>query len=447
MNFIVQSVYLFIVFIILHLTTIEDAAKDPIYNIVSSNLCDPNVRQYSGYIKINQYTNVFFWFFESRNNPKTSPLTLWLTGGPGCSSMVGLFHEIGPCRPSDGGINIKERPESWNEVSNLLFIDQPVDSGFSFGDKLVSTTGHTSLDLYTFLQRFFEKFPEYSKMNFHIFGDSYAGHYIPSIAKLIDENNILIKSNYLKAIPIKLRSIGIGNGWIDPKTTLKSYPDYLEFNSYGPKLNSSELAMMRSELPECLQLVDNCYTTGTLTDCVLIEDHCIVDTSKYLSFFKNSGLNPFDIRTTADLPHEYTFYLAKPEIMAAIGAQKNYTDCSDDIFQRFYYQGDLVRSYKSAIEYLLNKEFPVLLYHGDADFICNWFSGRELANALIWPFQSEFKDAPTEQWIVHNKPAGEIKSFDKLKFVRIYGAGHEAPFYQPVNSLEMFSKWINNEAK
>ncbi|CAG8455131.1 3015_t:CDS:2 [Rhizophagus irregularis] len=373
----------------------DAAAADPTYSIVSSKLCDPNVKQYSGYIRVDQFTNLFFWFFESRNNPKGSPLTLWLNGGPGCSSMIGLFQEMGPCRSMVGGADVEVHPESWNEVSNLLFIDQPVDTGFSFGKKIVATTEHASLNLYTFLQKFFEKFPEYSKMDFHIFGESYAGHY------------------------------------------------------NGPKLNSSELAAMRSELPECLQSIDLCYTTGNVVDCINAIETCLF--SKYYSHFINSGLNPFDIRTSIATintypPKDYEIYLTKPEIMAAIGAQKNYANCSKDSFDRFVYQGDLEQSHKADVEYLLYRGFPVLLYYGDADFRCNWFSGRELVDALIWKFQSDFNNATVKKWTVGNTIAGEIKSFDKLTFIRIYEAGHEAPFYQPVNSLEMFTKWINNKA-
>ncbi|PKK78587.1 alpha/beta-hydrolase [Rhizophagus irregularis] len=294
---------------------------NPIYNIVSSKLCDPNVKQYSGYIKVDQFTNLFFWFFESRNKPQTSPLTLWLNGGPGCSSMIGLFQEMGPCRSLVGGSDVEIFPESWNQVSNLLFIDQPVGTGFSFGDINISTTEQSTLNLYAFLQKFFEKFPKYSKMDFHIFGESFAGHY------------------------------------------------------NGPILNSSELVAMRSDLVECEQSVDNCYKTGNLTDCILAEQLC--EFGDFNSHFVNTGLNAYDIRTlntTKDTfpPNDYKLYLARPEIRTAIGVFKNYTDCIDDIYIRFILQGDLVQSNKNDVEYLLYRGFPVLLYYGDADYICNW---------------------------------------------------------------------------
>lgn len=109
----------------------EHAADD------TATLCDP-VKQYSGYFKLypgkpGLSKNYFYWFFESRTSPSTDPVTLWMTGGPGCSSEVALFGENGPCSVNEGGNGTVHNPFSWNRRSNLLYIDQPTGTGFSYG--------------------------------------------------------------------------------------------------------------------------------------------------------------------------------------------------------------------------------------------------------------------------------------------------------------------------
>ncbi|CAG8832795.1 42112_t:CDS:2, partial [Gigaspora margarita] len=146
-------------------------------NFSSSKLCDPTVKQYSGYIQISDGSNMFFWFFESRNNPTSSPLTLFINGGPGCSSMIGLFQELGPCSSLPNGTNTTINLYSWNSVSNVLFVDQPVGAGFSYGNNYSTSSQQAASDLFEFMQIWCAKFPQYASLPFHIFGESYAGQY------------------------------------------------------------------------------------------------------------------------------------------------------------------------------------------------------------------------------------------------------------------------------
>ena len=104
------------------------------YKQVPAGICelDPKVKSYSGYADVAEDQHIFWWFFESRTvDPTTAPLTVWINGGPGSSSMIGLFQENGPCF-----VNSKGEPynntHSWSQVSNMLFIDQPTQVGMSY---------------------------------------------------------------------------------------------------------------------------------------------------------------------------------------------------------------------------------------------------------------------------------------------------------------------------
>ncbi|KAM3416501.1 Carboxypeptidase [Cercospora zeina] len=114
-------------------------------------------KQYTGYIGIPPYTlapiqqnysiNTFFWFVEARQTPETAPLTIWLNGGPGSSSLFGMFNELGPCevvQMADGGYGTQMRTFGWDRISNVLFIDQPNQVGLSY-----DTATNASLNLYT----------------------------------------------------------------------------------------------------------------------------------------------------------------------------------------------------------------------------------------------------------------------------------------------------------
>ena len=106
----------------------------------------------------------FYWFFESRSAPKSDPVVLWMTGGPGCSSEVALFGENGPCSVNAAGDGTIPNAFSWNSNASLLYIDQPAGTGFSYGAGADTDEDGVATDMYDFLQQFMQAHPEYSSV-------------------------------------------------------------------------------------------------------------------------------------------------------------------------------------------------------------------------------------------------------------------------------------------
>ena len=97
------------------------------YKPVPPGICElsPTVKSYTGYADVADDQHIFFWFFEARDvDPKEAPLTVWMNGGPGSSSMIGLFGELGPCWVDGKGV-VRDNAWSWSRRSNLLVVDQP----------------------------------------------------------------------------------------------------------------------------------------------------------------------------------------------------------------------------------------------------------------------------------------------------------------------------------
>jgi len=101
----------------------------------SDAVCDGATKGYSGYLSIGDWKHFYFYYFESRKDAQNDPLIMWINGGPGCSSMMGLFMELGPCRVNEHGNGTYPNPSSWIEEASVFFLDQPLGVGFSYADK------------------------------------------------------------------------------------------------------------------------------------------------------------------------------------------------------------------------------------------------------------------------------------------------------------------------
>uniref|UniRef100_A0A803MUF0 Serine carboxypeptidase n=1 Tax=Chenopodium quinoa TaxID=63459 RepID=A0A803MUF0_CHEQI len=94
----------------------------------------------TGYIGMDKgEVQLFYYFFESENNPKQDPVILWLTGGPLCSAMSAILYEIGPIQLEEVD-NIETIPKlflrqyAWTKTASILFVDFPAGAGFSYAE-------------------------------------------------------------------------------------------------------------------------------------------------------------------------------------------------------------------------------------------------------------------------------------------------------------------------
>ncbi|KAF2271875.1 uncharacterized protein EI97DRAFT_241984 [Westerdykella ornata] len=408
-----------------------------------SSLGVDKVKQYSGYLDDDEEDkHLFYWFFESRNDPANDPVVLWLNGGPGCSSLMGLFMELGPSSVTKK-LELKYNEFSWNNNASVIFLDQPVNVGYSYSSGSVSNTVAAGKDIYALLTLFFKQFPEYSKQSFHIAGESYAGHYIPVFASEILSHK---KRN------INLQSVLIGNGLTDGLTQYEYYrPMACGEGGWPAVLDESSCRSMDNALPRCTSLIQNCYNSESVWSCVPASIYC---NNAMIGPYQRTGQNVYDVRRKCgdnslcyDEIDWISNYLNKKEVIKAVGAEVNtYDSCNFDINRNFLLQGDWMKPYHRVVPNLL-KEIPVLVYAGDADYICNWLGNKAWTEALEWSGQKEYKKAQTKDLLLggDGEKIGDVKSSGNLTFVRIHGGGHMVPYDQPAASADFFTRWLSGE--
>lgn len=150
---------------------------------------------------------LFFWFFPAQD-PKhgTKDITLWLNGGPGCSSLAGLLTENGPFLWQDGEAAPYPNPYSWNKLTNMIWVEQPVGTGFSQGKPSIKDEHDLADQFAGFWKNFITTFG-FENADMYLTGESYAGRYVPYIAKnFLDQKD---SQHYnLKGISINNPTIG-----------------------------------------------------------------------------------------------------------------------------------------------------------------------------------------------------------------------------------------------
>lgn len=419
--------------------------------ISEPTICDKNVKQYSGYFQTSNASSdgrkLFFWLMESRKAPSTDPLVMWLTGGPGCSSMLALVAENGPCSVMGAASTPSNNAHSWNNEANVLWVDQPAGTGFSVG----SNDGHmfesiVGDQMYGFLQAFFQHFTQYQSHDFFVTGESYGGHYVPSVSHRVWQGN-----QQKEGIHINLKGLAVGNGLTDPLEQYKWYPE-MAFNGGKSEggtapgvVSNATYQSMLSQVQPCIDKIAQCKSDSTYEACYEAQGFC---NNAFIGPYQQTGMNVYDQRIKCKVPglcYDFsgaTAWLNSADVQKALGVSKKWESCNYAVNAQF--GGDWMQRYDTKIPDMLASGIRVLIYAGDCDFICNWLGNKHWTLKLDWPHNAEFNKAEDKAYMVNNKEAGKFRTANGFSFMQVYQAGHMVPMDQPEVAVQMLNEFITN---
>eukprot|EP01017_Pseudomicrothorax_dubius_P031856 TRINITY_DN4110_c0_g2_i1.p1 TRINITY_DN4110_c0_g2~~TRINITY_DN4110_c0_g2_i1.p1 ORF type:complete len:669 (+),score=176.38 TRINITY_DN4110_c0_g2_i1:24-2030(+) len=411
---------------------------------------------YSGFLNLDSDRAIYYNYALADSDPAKKPIILWLQGGPGSSGMFGFFVLNGPIRiiRTSSGTDpfaLVRAQRSWLEVANVLYVDQPVGTGFSYtksADKLVGDEDQMAEDLYAALQIFLTKgLPADADRPWYYVGESYAGKYVPSIsAKTLQENDKITQGKSQK-LKINLIAAAIGDGLVE---TIVQRPEIvtparaMSYVSSADQYNLNTLSAQCEEAivdgnPVATQLCNKVrdYSTKVAGNIYVYDGRTYAPLSdiEMDDYLNGRGAVPFvDLIKKAlhveSSPKEPVFEVASDSVAAAMNK-------------------DFVNSSIVYLDYILPR-IPVLIYNGNFDLADGPYGAEQWMQHLAAPYGDGITRAPRYIWRPtidgQTLTGGYIQEFGNLKFLTFTLAGHFIPHDQPAKAIAMLQNVLQGNS-
>ncbi|CAK9148560.1 unnamed protein product [Ilex paraguariensis] len=431
----------------------------------------------TGYVGVGEKNDVqlFYYFVESEGSPKDDPLILWLAGGPGCSALRAFFYEIGPFtfnyEESIGKTPTLElNPYSWTKVASIIYIDQPVGTGFSYAntsESYISSDTISATQTYEFLRKWLVDHPEYLNNPLYICGVSYIGMVIPIIVQEIYNGNEAGNEPQMN-----IKGYMLGNPLTDKNRDINSRIKYAHRVALlSDNLYKSTKANCKGEYIDVdpsnglcssnLQLVDKCLDKINLPQ--ILEPLCSTMNvkSNLLRWDRNSAEeNSMDLlgplqQVPGPWCRGYNYIFATKwandrDVQKALnireGIKTEWLQCNTSIEYSFGVSATVAYTFNvpSTVGYhrnLTHKNCRALIFSGDLDMRVPHLSTEKWIDSLNLNIESGW-----EPWFVDGQIAGYTIAYARndysLTYATMKGAGHTVPEYKPRESLAMVDRWF-----
>jgi carboxypeptidase C (cathepsin A) len=397
---------------------------------------------HAGEVVVNNETgsSIFYWQFNSLNsNIETDkkPLVIWFQGGPGCSGELGILGErISPIYIDDDAVPHFNNG-TWASTFHLMTLDYPYNTGFSYAAEssdLRNNTLDATVYLYSFFQTLAAKYPVWFKRDIYIFGESYAGHWVPAISyKIIQENQ---SAGITGVIPIPLKGMAIGDPLADALYQTQTYSYY----SYNLGLTS---ILEQSEITT---------TQGLIYQNIISQQY--TDANNYLNLVQDQledysdGVNLYNIRhyedsypDLGDLPTWLN--LNSTKTLLHVPLDLAWEGCSEDVGNAF--SDDIVEGFITPLMPTIIQNIRVLVYNGQDDILINTIGIENWLSYIEWTYIKNFLNSRKIVWKVQKNIAGYAQNYLNLNFVQLINSGHFVPYDHPVVARDMVQRFVNNQ--
>lgn len=433
---------------------------------------------FSGYLPASRDHKLFYWYHEATSDPESKPLVLWLNGGPGCSSLGGMFTELGPF-VLDKDLSLTLNPFSFNRAANIIFIEQPVGVGFSH-PLVPANDSSTAIDTDLALRAFLKKHPELQGRDTYVMGESYGGHYVPNTVKQIQISNAALPLGVKSKDAINIKGFAVGNGYTDWQLDFNANVENGRFHALtSQSLFDAAKEACGGDYARCFWPRDDVVCPKACHDAVqaattdamdgsidiydIYEDVCLEDGQARLhtqaSILLGERRRQMDrhlsgrnMRATISpvfptcIDDYSARYLNQNSTMAAIHVDPatvpngKWADCSPTLDYDFNYESELP-NYR---EWTAKGDLEILIYNGDADFILS-----HMGNAA-W-IDKGLNLTKSTEWSKWHGSDGQIAGYFErwktggtpLTFLTVKGAGHMVPRDRPRHALDMFEKFLS----
>nr|XP_049704560.1 probable serine carboxypeptidase CPVL [Helicoverpa armigera] len=389
-----------------------------------------DVNSHAAYITVNRTAkwHLFFWYFPAEGLLlEDTPLIIWLNGGPGISSLYGLFEEIGPIRVVDNE-KVERMPITWGSNYSLLFIDNPAGTGFSFseGGEYATNEDQVGECLYNFIQQFLQVFPELRKAPLFLSGQGYAGKFIPAFGHYIHNNQN-------DCMPINLKGIAVGNGCTDPLSMLHIAEFAPQAGVLSPE-EAQEIHTYEEEARRAWERGDMYEFTWNAEESIyLAKFRASVDENNFLHEHKDT------------MKESFSKFLNKAEVQSAIHAKKMIFRV-ENLLGRHLTETDFHISAKPWLEELL-EHYGVMYYSGQLAIYPAYAPSVRMYRSLEWSGAQGYLQADRKCMFIEDNGREICHSYlrESGNFIEVMvrGAGYLVPQDKPRVAKLLIDRFIN----